>query len=136
MTFEQQLKSGLLGRIEDKKYLKFVRSLDCCVCEYPQTSPHHLIGKKGYGGKGTKAPDYLTFPLYSYYHTGGEGIHQIGAKEWEKKYGSQWDFIVQTQMKWFDLNGKAEESNLILQSSTNGEEAALRHMQWLMEHKK
>jgi len=113
MTFEQQLKSGQLGRIEDKKYLKFVRSLPCCVCDNPDSVPHHLIGY-GYGGMGTKAPDYLAMPLCLRHHTGDCGIHGKSPlkadktrqgtlfyrMEWERNYGSQWEHIALTQMQW------------------------------------
>jgi len=109
--FEHELKSGRMGRIEDKKYIKFVRSLPCCVCGNPESVPHHLIGY-GFGGMGTKAPDYLTMPLCTDHHTGDVGIHKGGIfktyQAWEVGYcKTQWQHIALTQMQWM-IAGKGK----------------------------
>lgn len=47
------------------KYLDYIRSLDCCECQYPgylnETQAHHIIT----GGMATKAGDDKTVPLCS-----------------------------------------------------------------------
>jgi hypothetical protein len=78
----------------DRKYLNWVKSLDSVISHRPADDPHHLIGH-GYSGMGTKAPDYLTFPLTRDEHT---ELHNIGYKAWEEIYGSQWKFVAETML--------------------------------------
>ena len=58
----------MANHIENKKYLKFVRTLDCCHCGNPETAPHHIINI-GMGIMGGKAPDICTMPLCNDCHT-------------------------------------------------------------------
>ena len=94
MNYRRQLKAGLVKPHRDKAYLKFVDGLGCCICEQPATH-HHLTGH-GYGGKGTKASDYLTIPLCNNHHTGEQGIHLMGVLSWELIYGSQFEHVAIT----------------------------------------
>lgn len=57
----------------NKKYLKYVSSLDCCMCGAPADEAHHIIGLGSFGGMGTKASDILTMPVCRGCHT---KIHQ------------------------------------------------------------
>ena len=62
----------------------------CIVCKikyavYTEPCIHHLTG----AGMGKKNEDII--PLCHYHHQGKEGIHHIGTKTWEKKFGSQKD---------------------------------------------
>jgi len=138
MTFEQKLKSGQLGRIKDNKYLKFVQSLECSVCMSQNTTYHHLIGHSAYGGTSTKAPDYFTFPLCGYHHTGNQGIHR-DVELWEEAYNDQWWHIIRTQREWIIKTHGIEAIQKVDQESLkerDREHIALTQMQWLMEHKK
>mgnify|MGYP001611544467 CR=1 FL=1 len=48
----------------DKKYLDYVRSLSCLICN-KEASPHHIIT----GGIGMKCSDLFTIPLcYQHHH--------------------------------------------------------------------
>lgn len=45
-------------------YLRFVRSLPCCICgTEADVQAHHLIGTGNMHGMGIKAPDWATMPL-------------------------------------------------------------------------
>ena len=39
----------------------------------------------------SKNKDFI--PLCHHHHQGGEGIHTLGTKTWEKKYGKQQDLL-------------------------------------------
>lgn len=84
LTFEQALRAGYLGRVEDEKYLAFVRKLPCCCCGKPGEIAHHPI-QIGFGGKGTKAPDYWAIPLTAECHN----VLHLNVGAWEMLYGSQ-----------------------------------------------
>lgn len=46
-----------------RKYLDWVKTLDCCNCQAPADDPHHLIGVGKMGGMGITAPDTMVMPL-------------------------------------------------------------------------
>ena len=52
----------------DKKYLKWIDGLDCCLCQAPADTHHHIIGI-GDGAIGTKACDLLAMPVCNGCHT-------------------------------------------------------------------
>jgi len=61
-----------------KKYLEFIRGLNCIVCGHPDTVPHHE--PLGHGGKGIKAPDSQTLPMCTGCHM---YRHQAGVGYWD-----------------------------------------------------
>lgn len=77
-----------------KKYLKWVKTLDCAICGIESSSePHHGISI-GMGGMGTKAPDSAVMPLCRVCHT------QVHAEP--HLWPSQWQWITETLMKAID----------------------------------
>lgn len=84
MSFEQALRKGFAGRMENERYTRWVKSLPCCACRVPADDPHHPYDV-GFGGKATKVPDYWCIPLCREHHD--ELHHDVGA--WESCYGSQ-----------------------------------------------
>lgn len=84
MTFEQALRAGYVGRIEDEKYLAFVRKLPCCCCGKPGEVAHHPI-QIGFGGKSTKAPDLWAIPMTAECHN---RLH-LDINAWELVNGLQ-----------------------------------------------
>ncbi|CBV41982.1 DUF968 domain-containing protein [Halomonas elongata] len=50
-------------RFRSEAYLRFVRSLPCCVCGAPANAAHHLIGMYQASGMGLKAADSLAMPV-------------------------------------------------------------------------
>lgn len=91
-----------IKKVRDKKYLKRVASLPCCACQaiglsgrLPTVVAHHKTG----AGMGMKACDLDTMPLCEGHHTGRNGIHRLGVKEWEATYGKQDDHIAATRVR-------------------------------------
>ncbi len=71
-------------RWENKKWLKWVKSQQCCGCGSSADDPHHIIGH-GQGGMGTKAHDLFTIPLCRLCH---DALH-ADMHAWEAEHGSQ-----------------------------------------------
>ncbi|WP_338629833.1 DUF968 domain-containing protein [Yersinia enterocolitica] len=71
-------------RWENKKWLKWVKSQQCCGCGSSADDPHHIIGH-GQGGMGTKAHDLFTIPLCRLCH---DALH-ADMRVWEAEHGSQ-----------------------------------------------
>ncbi|HEN5445535.1 TPA: DUF968 domain-containing protein [Yersinia enterocolitica] len=71
-------------RWENKKWLKWVKSQQCCGCGSSADDPHHIIGH-GQGGMGTKAHDFFTIPLCRICH---DALH-ADMHTWEAEHGSQ-----------------------------------------------
>lgn len=71
-------------RWESAKWLKWVKSQQCCGCGGSADDPHHIIGH-GQGGMGTKAHDLFTIPLCRACHY---ALH-ADMRVWEAEHGSQ-----------------------------------------------
>ncbi|HEB0980261.1 TPA: DUF968 domain-containing protein [Yersinia enterocolitica] len=71
-------------RWESKKWLKWVKSQQCCGCGSSADDPHHIIGH-GQGGMATKAHDLFTIPLCRLCH---DALH-ADMHTWEVEHGSQ-----------------------------------------------
>ncbi|MBY6030002.1 DUF968 domain-containing protein [Halomonas sp. DP8Y7-1] len=60
-------------RWRSERYLAFVRSLRCCVCDGRATDAHHVIGLHwGLSGMATTAPDSFSMPVCRVCH---QAIH-------------------------------------------------------------
>ncbi len=77
-----------------------ISELGCIVCVSPPQI-HHCIGHEFGTGKGLKAKDDFTIGLCHHHHVGAEGIHVIGRKTWEKKYGRQSDLLELTNARLY-----------------------------------
>ena len=62
-----------------EEYLKFIRTLPCCVCG-AAAEPHHA----GRSYKGLKSSDYSCVPLCRQDH---RELHHIGVLTFQKKHG-------------------------------------------------
>ena len=78
----------------NKKYIDWIMTQPCVITQMDAEAPHHIKGH-GQGGS-TKASDLFTFPLVNMYHTGDHGIHTYGYPKWEKIFGNQWIFVIDT----------------------------------------
>lgn len=94
MTFAKALRTGLVGRIEDRKYLDWVKTLPCCGCHAPADDPHHMHSR-GYKGMGTKVPDYWTIPLCRTCH---DNLHR-NVDSWEETNGEQIEHVALTMLR-------------------------------------
>lgn len=72
---------------ERKKRFNFLSEYGCVICRQP-AEIHHLIGIE-HKGLGQKAPDDKTIPLCPNHHRGQQGIHTLGKRVWESKFGKQ-----------------------------------------------
>ena len=87
-------------RIEDKVYLKWIRTQPCCHCLHPETVAHHAIGFDG--GMGTKAGDHFAVPLCQTCHN---QLHLAWMKD-DK------DGTIRVQMKWVhDMQARYRNGN-------------------------
>lgn len=81
--------------MKDKKYLAKVKNLPCCICgACPPSDPHH---KKEFTGIALKSSDYDAMPLCYEHHIGNTGIHGLGRKEFERRYGLQSKLVERTR---------------------------------------
>lgn len=73
---------------KDKKYLKWIKSLPCCVCHAPADDPHHITGT-GKGGTGTKPGDNYAIPLCRGHHN---ELHHDPSR-FEVRHGRQIEYL-------------------------------------------
>ncbi len=76
----------------NKKYLKWVKTLPCCICHTPADDSHHVIGIGHLSGMGMKAPDNYAMPLCRGCHT---DMHNKPAM-----WPPQWEYIARVQAQW------------------------------------
>lgn len=86
-----------LSEKERRERFNALSELGCAICGMPPQI-HHLIGLR-YKGMGQKANDVYTIPLCERHHTGQQGIHKIGKKQWEHNYGTQEELLEVTNLK-------------------------------------
>ncbi len=89
----------------EKKLMNQMSEYGCVVCRWhenvddlPQANLHHIRDGTGLGLK-----DKSIIPLCHYHHQGAEGVHTIGKKTWENKYGTQrelYDKLLQEIKTW------------------------------------
>lgn len=93
---------------EKAGHMARVRDLGCVLSRsHTDVVLHHARGGSiarmgiNIGGK-QKASDYLVLPLLPHFHTGDQGIHQIGVQTWERKFGTQvrWLLWVSDQLEY------------------------------------
>jgi len=77
---------------KSRKYLDWVKSLPSAISGMPADDPHHIHGHNQ-GGTGLTASDMFSFPLSRKEHS---ELHQEGWKQWELRWGSQWEYVART----------------------------------------
>jgi hypothetical protein len=78
---------------ERKRHLSRVVSLGCIICGN-HANAHHI---RSGNGMSQKASDFETVPLCHHHHQGSEGIHTLGTKAWQARYGSERELLEQTR---------------------------------------
>jgi hypothetical protein len=71
------------------RYIKWVKEQPSIISRIQADDPHHIIGH-GFGGVGTKAPDWALIPLTRQEHN---DLHQ-SVTAWEDRNGSQLDLMM------------------------------------------
>lgn len=90
----------------DRTRLSRLVVLGCVVCRnsgYGPTPPeiHHLIGI-AHRGLSQRSSHQKTIPLCPEHHRGNEGIHGMGRRAWEAKYGTQEELLEQVNQELND----------------------------------
>lgn len=85
--------------VMSRKYLDWVRTLDCAHCGAPADDPHHIKGVGHFSGIGRKAADWLVMPLCRPCHN---AFH-----EQPELWSLQWEYITRTLDQAF-LDGVVE----------------------------
>ena len=87
---------------QERAYMGRVAELGCVICGgIPEI--HHNTKNRGYGAKSS---NYDIIPLCPHHHRGEEGIHHIGVKTWEAKYGDQDDLVKEVKLTVYkDIDG-------------------------------
>ncbi len=84
----------------DREYLSKVASIGCIICYragYPETPAEiHHIRDVGLG-LGVRNDHANTLPLCPNHHRGNDGVHGMGRKAWEKRFGTQWELLEQVR---------------------------------------
>ena len=84
-----------------KDYWSYLSNeVGCVVCRMRPASIHHCMGGSIADAGITKAAskknsDWLVLPLCYDHHQGRNGLHQIGVRTWEKRFGLQVTFVVE-----------------------------------------
>jgi len=86
-----------LSEKERRERFEALSELGCAICGQPPQI-HHLIGTK-WRGMGQKADDRHTIPLCMKHHTGSHGIHHMGMRKWEYRFGTQEELLLETDYK-------------------------------------
>lgn len=86
---------------EIKKRFDAISRIGCIVCRnemgiYTPALVHHLLGQENGRKMGRKATDDKTIGLCLHHHDGFLGIHRLGKRAWEEKFGTQADMLEQT----------------------------------------
>lgn len=80
-------------------HLAKVAALGCVVCKQPANVHHIRTGM----GMAQRASHFQTIPLCYNHHQGNEGIHTLGTKAWQKKYGSELDLLKSVNFQLISL---------------------------------
>lgn len=82
-------------KFRSPRLLQRVRELGCIVknCGSPANAHHIRDGQ----GTSQKAGDDEAIPVCHYHHQGEEGIHTLGTRVWQAKYGTERDLLEKTK---------------------------------------
>lgn len=72
----------------EREYMARVVDLGCVICKQP-AQVHHM----GSGGMGMRSSHSDIIPLCMNHHTGPQGIHTIGKRTWQDKYGYEREYL-------------------------------------------
>ena len=73
----------------ERIHMQKVAELGCIICGAEPCLHHIRHGQ----GMGQKASNYEVIPLCHFHHQGKEGIHTMGTRAWQAKYGSEVELL-------------------------------------------
>ena len=80
---------------DEKKYLNKVASIGCILCRSAfgvKDSPAEIHHIRRFGGKRSTSP---VIPLCPEHHRGNSGVHGLGAKGFEAKWGTSQEALLE-----------------------------------------
>ena len=85
---------------ELKRHWDRVAELGCIITHRPTPTLHHCMSGSmvpiiGLKSQNQRTSDWFVLPLDIEYHVGDSGIHTIGVRTWEKRYGTQVELLNQ-----------------------------------------
>jgi hypothetical protein len=80
---------GKMLKIDGKKHMDRIAQLPCAVCGLLPAAVHHLDTQH-------KRIDLMTIPLCLRHHQGDEGIHTLGSKAWQERFGYEAELLTKT----------------------------------------
>jgi hypothetical protein len=76
-------------KVEDKKYVKFIKSKFCTICNFEGVDPHHLYHSAAFGGN-----DHYLLPLCREDHSALHGYKNGESAFWELNNANpEWEVI-------------------------------------------
>jgi hypothetical protein len=79
---------------EEREHMAAVGQLPCIICNAWPVSVHHALT-----GAGGRKNHMKVLPLCYGHHQGKEGIHTIGRKKWQEKYGTETELLKKVKEK-------------------------------------
>lgn len=83
-----------MAKKDEKKYLNKVASVGCILCRAAfgvKDSPAEIHHIRRFGGKRATSP---VIPLCPEHHRGNSGVHGLGAKGFEAKWGTSQEALL------------------------------------------
>lgn len=73
----------------ERAHMAKLAEMGCCICRRQgiEGSPAQIHHIRTGTGMGKRAAHTDTLPLCFFHHQGPGGIHQLGRKAWERRYG-------------------------------------------------
>lgn len=78
--------------LRDKRYLGWIRTLDCAVCGRKGPNDPHHVNKEGHGGKGIKGDDTRAIPLCNEHH---REFHDKGRLTFAERHGIDYEITIE-----------------------------------------
>jgi len=87
-----------MAKSKAKAHMGRVADVGCIVCweqlaQYVPAMVHHI---RDGAGLSQRSSDWLTLPLCHNHHQGYDGIHSIGTRAWEGRYGTELSLLAET----------------------------------------
>ena len=89
-----------------RRYLDWVKSLPCCICNFPADDPHHEQAE-AQGGVGTRPSDERAIPMCRVHHDMRQHGKQ-GRRIWLWWETDPESVILATQSAWLARGNKAD----------------------------
>ncbi len=81
-----------------KRYLEYIRSQPCCICQATPAEPHHTVG----GGTALKGSDFAAIPMCRKHH---REVEDRGVETFQRENHISISTVVATHtIAWLDIH--------------------------------